>query len=88
VLKPDKEAWIYDPARVCSQVDQAEWKASLSPFERLMERFLPLFARLNPPRTCTRAQVEAWIACTSFKDYSIEEHETEIKIRLKKQVIQ
>ena len=88
VLKPGKEAWIYDPARVCSQVDSAEWKASLSPFERLMERFLPLFARLNPPRTCTREQVEGWIACTSFKDYSIEEHGTEIKVRLRKQVTQ
>ena len=88
VLKPGQQAWIYDPARVCSQVDMAEWKASLSPFERLMERFLPLFARLNPPRTCTREQVEEWIARTSFKDYSIEEHGTEIKIRLRKQVIQ
>ena len=88
VLKPGQQAWIYDPARVCSQVDSAEWKASLSPFERLMESFLPLFARLNPPRTCTREQVEEWIACTSFKDYSIEEHGTEIKIRLRKQVTQ
>lgn len=84
VLKPGQEAWIYDPARVCSQVDVAEWKASLSPFERLMDRFLPLFARLNPPRAYTRERVEQWIGCTSFKDYSIEEHGTEIKIRLRK----
>ncbi|MBP1742377.1 MAG: putative methyltransferase [Deltaproteobacteria bacterium] len=88
VLKPGQEAWIYDPARVCSQVDVAEWKASLSPFERLMDRFLPLFARLNPPRAYTRKQVEEWIGRTSFKDYSVEEHGTEIKIRLRKQVTQ
>jgi ubiquinone/menaquinone biosynthesis C-methylase UbiE len=84
VLKPDREAWIYDPARVCSQVDMAEWKASLSPFERLMDRLLPLFARLNPPHTYTGEQVEKWIACTPFKEYTIEEHGTETKIRLRK----
>jgi ubiquinone/menaquinone biosynthesis C-methylase UbiE len=88
VLKPGQEAWIYDPARVCSQVDLAEWKASFSPFERIMDRFLPLFARLNPPRACTRKQVGEWIARTSFKDYSIEECGAEIKIRLRKQVTQ
>ena len=84
VLKPGQKAWIYDPARVCSQVDMAEWKASLSSFERLMDRFLPLFARLNPPRPYTRNQVEEWIARTAFKDYTIEEYGTEMRIKLKK----
>jgi ubiquinone/menaquinone biosynthesis C-methylase UbiE len=84
VLKPGQKAWIYDPARVCSQVDMAEWKASLSSFERLMDRFLPLFARLNPPRPYTRNQVEEWIARTPFEEYTIEEHGTEMKIKLKK----
>jgi ubiquinone/menaquinone biosynthesis C-methylase UbiE len=84
VLKPGQEAWIYDPARVSSQVNVAEWKASLNSFERHMYRFLPLFARLNPPRSYTREQVEEWVGRTSFKDYSIEEHGEEIKIRLKK----
>jgi len=86
VLKPGQEAWIYDPARVCSQVDVAEWKASFSPFERVMDRLLPLFARWNPPRTYTREQVEEWIARTAFKDYTIEEYGTEMKIKLRKQV--
>ena len=85
VLKPGQEAWIYDPARVSSQVNVAEWKASLNSFERQMYRFLPLFARLNPPHSCTREEVEEWIADTPFRDYSIEEHGTEIKIRLRKQ---
>jgi hypothetical protein len=61
-----------------------EWKASFSSFERLMDRFLPLFARLNPPRTYTRDQVEEWIARTPFKEYTIEEPGTEMKIKLKK----
>ncbi len=84
VLKLGQEAWIYDPARVYSQVDTAHWKASLSPFERLMDRLLPLFARLNPPHACTREQVEGWVARTPFREYTIEEHGTEIKIRLRK----
>ncbi len=84
VLKPGQKAWIYDPAKVCSQVDMAEWKASLSSFERLMDRFLPLFAHLNPPRPYTRDQVEEWIARTAFKDYTIEEYGTEMRIKLKK----
>lgn len=88
VLMPGQEAWIYDPARVCSQVDAAEWKASFSPFERIMDRFLPLFARLNPPHFYTREQVENWIARTPFRDYTIEERGTETKIRLRKHVTQ
>ena len=42
VLKPGQEAWIYDPARVSSQVNVTEWKASLNSFERHMYRMLPL----------------------------------------------
>jgi ubiquinone/menaquinone biosynthesis C-methylase UbiE len=84
VLKPGRAAWIYDPAKVSSQVNVAEWKASFDFLERLMYRLLPLFARLNPPHAYTREQVEGWIARTSFKDYSIEEQETAMKIRLKK----
>jgi ubiquinone/menaquinone biosynthesis C-methylase UbiE len=85
VLKPGHEAWIYDPAKVCSQVDMAEWKATLSPFERFMDRFLPLFARLNPPHVYTREQVEEWIARTPFRQYAIDEQGGEFKIRLRKQ---
>jgi ubiquinone/menaquinone biosynthesis C-methylase UbiE len=84
VLKPGQEAWIYDPARVCSQVDMAEWKASFSPFERIMDRFLPVFARWNPPHTYTREQVEEWVGRTPFRQYEIEEHGNEFKIRLRK----
>jgi ubiquinone/menaquinone biosynthesis C-methylase UbiE len=85
VLKPSHEAWIYDPAKVCSQVDVAEWKASLSPFERLMDRLLPLFARVNPPHAYTREQVEEWIGRTPFRQYEIQERGGEFKIRLRKQ---
>jgi ubiquinone/menaquinone biosynthesis C-methylase UbiE len=85
VLKPGHEAWIYDPAKVCSQVDMAEWKATLNLFERLMGRVLPLFARLNPPHTYTRGQLEEWIARTPFRQYAIDERGSEFRIRLRKQ---
>jgi ubiquinone/menaquinone biosynthesis C-methylase UbiE len=85
VLKPGQEAWIYDPARVSSQVNVAEWKGSLNTFERHMYRFLPLFARLNPPRSYTREQVKEWIGRTPFRQYAVEEQGDEFKIRLIKQ---
>jgi len=85
VLKPGQEAWIYDPARVSSQVNVAEWKASLNSFERHMYRLLPLFARVNPPRDYTREQVVEWIGQTPFRQYAIEEQGNETKIRLRKQ---
>ncbi len=85
VLKPGHEAWIYDPARVSSQVDAAKWKASLNSFERHMYRLLPLFARVNPPHSYTREQVEEWIRRTPFRHYAIQEQGIEIKIRLRKQ---
>ena len=85
VLKPGQEAWIYDPARVSSQVNAAEWKASLNAFERQMYRILPLFARLNPPYSFTREQVEEWVGQTPFRQFEIEERGNEFKIRLRKQ---
>jgi hypothetical protein len=84
VLKPGQEAWIYDPAKVSSYIDKAEWKASFTTFERLMYRLLPLFARLNPPHPYTREQVERWIASTSFEEWFIQERGEEMKIRLRK----
>lgn len=84
VLKPGHEAWIYDPARVSSQVDAAEWKASLNSFERRMYRFLPFFAQVNPPYPYTREQVKEWIGRTRFTQYEIEEQGSEFKIRLRK----
>jgi len=82
VLKPGQEAWIYDPARVSSYVDEAEWRASLNPFERLMYGLLPLFVRLNPPHSFTRKQVAEWIGRTPFRHYAIDERGNEFKITL------
>ncbi|MEJ2726819.1 MAG: class I SAM-dependent methyltransferase, partial [Deltaproteobacteria bacterium] len=59
VLKPGGEAWIYDPARVTSQVDMKTWRASLSLSEKLMKVIFSLFARLNPPHHYDKGQATA-----------------------------
>ncbi len=84
VLKPGGEAWIYDPARVSSQLDKEKWKASLNVMEKLSYLLFKLYLRINPPYTYDREQVEEMIAATKFKGYKIEEEDKEIRIKLKK----
>jgi ubiquinone/menaquinone biosynthesis C-methylase UbiE len=84
VLKPGGEAWIYDPARVSSQMDKKKWMASLTFLERLSYRLFKLYLLIIPPHTYNRKQVEEIIAATEFKDYWIEEEDNELKIKLKK----
>lgn len=84
VLRPGGEAWIYDPARVSSQMDKVKWKASLNVMERLSYVLFRLYLRISPPHTYGREQVEEMIAATKFKEYEIEEEDNELKIKLKK----
>lgn len=84
VLKPGGEAWIYDPARVSSQIDKARWKDSFTLPERGIYPLLSLYSRLNPPRVYTREQLVAMIEAASFRDYAMEEDAGEWRIRLKK----
>jgi ubiquinone/menaquinone biosynthesis C-methylase UbiE len=84
VLKPGGEAWIYDPARVSSQMDQEKWKASLNAIEKLSYVLFKLYLRINPPHTYGREQVEVMIAATKFTEYEIEEEDKEIKVKFRK----
>ncbi len=84
VLKPGGEAWIYDPARVSSQMDKEKWKASLNFMEKLSYLLFKLYLRINPPYTYRREQVEEMIAATKFNEYEIEEVDKEIKVKLRK----
>lgn len=84
VLRPGGEAWIYDPARVSSQMDKVKWKASLNVMERLSYVLFRLYLRISPPHTYGREQVEEMIAATKFKEYEIEEEDREIKVKLRK----
>jgi len=84
VLKPGGEAWIYDPARVSSQMDKEKWKASLNVLEKLSYVLFKLYLRVNPPYTYHREEIEAMIAATEFKEYEIEEENKEIKLKMRK----
>jgi ubiquinone/menaquinone biosynthesis C-methylase UbiE len=84
VLKRGGEAWIYDPARVCSQIDKTRWKGSFTSFEKWICPLLALYARINPPHVYTREHLAAMIESASFNDYKMEEHAGEWRIRLKK----
>jgi ubiquinone/menaquinone biosynthesis C-methylase UbiE len=84
VLKPGGEAWIYDPAKVSSQIDRKKWKASFSMRELFLYRLFLLFASFNPAHMYNRKQLTSMIAETAFEDYEIEEEKNELKIMLKK----
>jgi len=84
VLKPGGEAWIYDPARVSSQMDKGKWKASLNFIEKLSYFLFKLYLRISPPHTYRREQVETLIAGTKFKECVVEEEDKEIKVKLRK----
>ena len=84
VLKPGREAWIFDPAKVTSAVDREKWKASLNLRERFFLWFFQLSGLHKPIKVHTREQAQALIEKTDFKHYRIEAQGDEIRIRLKK----
>jgi ubiquinone/menaquinone biosynthesis C-methylase UbiE len=84
VLKPGGEAWVYDPARVCSQIDKKQWKASFTSAERWLYRLFVLFARINPPHVYSREQIVSMIEAASFRKYGIDHDKGEWKIKLTK----
>ena len=84
VLKPGGEVWVYDPAQVTSQIDIKAWRDSLTFQEKLLFKFFPLFSRLNPPHMYTKEQVEEMLGSMRFDEYTIEEGDREIRIKLRK----
>ena len=84
VLKPGREAWIFDPARVTSAVDRKKWKASLNLRERFFLRLFQLLGLHQPIKVFTRAQAMALIEKTDFKQYRIDVQDDEIRIKLTK----
>ena len=84
VLKQGGNAWIYDPARVTSQIDIRKWKAAFTLWEKLMYLLFLLFARFNPGRFYGRDQVAAMIEAAHFREYEIQKEGDEIRIKLTK----
>lgn len=84
VLKAGKEAWIFDPAKVASQIDRQKWKASLNLRERFFLWLFGLFGLHKPIQTYTREQAIAFIKKTDFRGHRIDARENEIRIKLRK----
>jgi len=84
VLKPGGEAWIYDPAEVASRMDIRKYKASLSPWEKLMLMVFRLMTKINSPPSYKREQVIGMISATDFREYSVEKRNKVIKAKLRK----
>ena len=84
VLKKGGEAWIFDPAKIASQINVTKWKASLTFRERFFLWLFKLLKLHNPIKTFSRNEAVAFIEDTDFKDYRIEKMNDEIKIKLRK----
>ena len=84
VLKTGRQAWIFDPAKVASQVDREKWKTSLTLREQFFLGLFKLLGLHKPIETYTRKQAIALIKQTAFQKYWIDEKDREIKIKLQK----
>lgn len=84
VLKPRGEAWIYDPAKVCSGIDTRAWKASLTFREKFLYKLFAFYALFDPPHYYTQEEVTRIIAATGFNAYYIKQKDKEIRIKLRK----
>ena len=84
VLKQGGKAWIYDPARVTSQIDIRKWKASFTFREKVMYALFLLYAKINPGKVYEHEQVATMIEIAQFREYEIEKQGNEIRMRLTK----
>jgi len=84
VLKPGREAWIYDPAQVSSHIDKKKYRASLTFQEKIVFKLFVLYAKLNQPHTYNKKQVSEMLSTTDFRKYWIDDKDKELRIKLKK----
>jgi len=84
VLKKGGQAWVFDPAKVASDVNRVKWKASLSFGEKFFLRLFKLLGLHKPIATYHRDEVLPMIEASGFKEYNFEEKDNEIRIKLKK----
>jgi ubiquinone/menaquinone biosynthesis C-methylase UbiE len=87
VLKKGGQAWIYDPAKVASDVDRLKWQASLTSREKFFLQIFKLLGLHKPIQTYKRDQVLPMIKAAGFRDYRIEEKDKEIRIKLEKSAL-
>jgi ubiquinone/menaquinone biosynthesis C-methylase UbiE len=83
VLKPGREAWIYDPARITTAETKRLWQEKpLRGLDWLAYKWARMTSQAMP-RTCNPNEIYHIIAATDFKDYHVEQKEG-IKIKLRK----
>jgi ubiquinone/menaquinone biosynthesis C-methylase UbiE len=84
VLKQGGEVWIFDPAKVASQVDRKKWLLALTHKERFFLWLFKVLGLHEPIVVYSREQAIEMIKASNFRDYTIDAAENEIKIKLKK----
>ena len=84
VLRPDGEAWIYDPAKVSSAIDKKVWMTMLTLREKFLYWLFAFWALFDRPHYYTRAEVVQIIAATKFNAYQIDGKDEEMRIKLRK----
>ncbi len=85
VLKPGGEVWIFDPAKISSEIDVREnWTSSLTFLEKSAYLFFRFYSRINPGRVYERKEISSMIAKTPFKTHWISELNGELRMRLRK----
>jgi len=84
VLKPGGKLWIFDPAKVCSEINRKAWWASLNFREKLLCRFYAFLEPLSQTHYHSKEEIAQIIADTDFDSYWVEERDKEIKVKLRK----
>jgi ubiquinone/menaquinone biosynthesis C-methylase UbiE len=85
VLRCGREAWLFDPARVSSQIDKKKWRASFSVLERFMYLVFSFYVRFDPPKRLDESRVREMIRATPFKEFRIVQKDGELELRLRKE---
>ena len=84
VLKDSADAWIYDPANVIQYINKTKWKASLNLHERFYLWIFGLLGLLKPIAVYQKSDVIPMIEAVGFKNYTVDERNREIRIKLTK----
>ena len=83
VLKPGREAWIYDPSRITTAETKKLWREKrLRGLDWLAYKWASMTSKVTP-RSYNASEIYHIIAATDFKDYRVEQKEW-IKIKLRK----
>ena len=84
VLKDGGNAWIYDPANVIQYINKTKWKASLNVREKFFLWIFGLLGLLKPIAVYRKSDVIPMIEAAGFKNYTVDERNREIRIKLTK----